>query len=172
MPVPKGLNLKWEKDIFIDAQIANKFASPPNEYYSELINWILAEDKTNPNNNAALMLSEKLIQEYIGGNRLSKQGTSIGVMINRIIASQRFNSVGMDIIKDFKRKHIFSCKQKQRGVYLKCNSKDYDHLPLVFYSNRKLAIIDDTGFLYSVLNFPKFSKGVNAQRSPEKLKYK
>ncbi len=166
--IPQGINMQWANDIFVDVQIANRFATPPNEHYENLIKNLLTTDKNNPANNLVLVLSETLINKYFAGNRLSQRITSIGVIINNLIANKRYNSVGKEICKSFKKKHIDNVGKRVNlhGV----NIEDKFLFPLVFYSNKKRAIIEDNSFRNAVMKFPTFSKGVTAVSCPSECK--
>jgi hypothetical protein len=156
------------KDIFIDAQIANKFAKPPSEDYKRLISWLYNNDKNNPKNNAILMISDKLLIEYKGGNQGCQSATSIVVIINKILIDSRYVKVKSNVINSFVSTKI--TKKIIKDVLLS-NKKDWYHFPLVFNSFRKLALVEDKNFANDILNFPRFSKGVMVFPSPEGVNF-
>lgn len=151
------------KDIFIDAQIANKFASPPNDCYKRLIRWLLTRDVNSPENDAILMISDKLINEYKGGNIGLNGGTSIGAIVNLLIRQNRYTKIETPDLKNFINRDI--TKAIKRG--LQSNQKDWWHFPLVFKSQRKLAIVEDGNFQIDLLNFPRYSRGVRVYATPD-----
>jgi len=156
------------KDIFIDADIANRFAKPPDESYRNLIKWLLKNDKGKPELNAILMLSDKLIGEYKGGNVGCCNVNSIAAILNTVLIELRYVKLKNDDLKHFIKTHI--TKKIIKDV-ITCNKKDWWHFPLVFYSDRKMAIVFDNKFRNDLLNFPKFSKGVSVFENPEEKIY-
>lgn len=157
------------RDIFIDACIANKyFSNPPNDHFKNLIRWLLKRDMEYPENNAYLVVSPKLVNEYIGGCRDSYMaGTSIAVIYNKLLSEDRLNRKTNDEIKTFHQNHFTNKVTKN----LRCNAKDRDHLPIVFLSNRKMVLSEDNNFLNDLVNFPGFGKHVIAAKSPENIPY-
>jgi hypothetical protein len=152
------------KDIFIDTNIAARFANP-NEHYQQLIAWLKAEDPQNPQNNAYLLISDHLRREYQRTNSHCKKGYSIITIYSYLQARGRLNAVSNDTIEQFKREYI---SKRQWGKFL---SNDKDHIPLVLCSVRKYVLSEDTKFLTDLINFPKFGKDVMYGQSPELLDY-
>ena len=58
-------------DIFIDDNIAKNFANPIDPEYRNLITWLLSY-YANPNQDAHLVVSQKLLEEYCGTVGLCK----------------------------------------------------------------------------------------------------
>ena len=54
-----------KKDIFIDNNIAMNFANPSDAEYKKLLCWLYVYNH-DPNKDAYLVVSIKLIEEYIG----------------------------------------------------------------------------------------------------------
>ena len=57
-----------KKDIFIDNNVANKFTNPQDTEYKKLTQWLLnfnVDDIENKNNYAHLVVSKKLLAEYL-----------------------------------------------------------------------------------------------------------
>jgi hypothetical protein len=151
------------KDIFIDTNIANKFAKPPSDNYKALIKWLFENDKDNPANNAILMLSDKLIIEYKSGNNGCTSVSAITSILNAVIQQGRFVKITTKEINDFNRKHITNGVKKD----LKSNKKDWLHFCLIFLSVRKFGIIGDNKFANDVVNFPKYKNYVRIYYSPD-----
>jgi hypothetical protein len=158
------------KDIFVDAQIANLFAEPPNEHYVKFICWLTGKKEENYAGEGYLVLSNKLINEYIGGCRLSSKETSIGAIIDLLIKKNRYNKFSAKEIKDFQSKH-FSKKLWNELKSKRSGSCDPDHIAIVLLSSRKMALSQDENLIHDLLNFPKFKKKVVVGRSPEKVPY-
>lgn len=53
-----------KKDIFIDNNIACRFANPMDPEMKKLINWIMKNEEGSEDN-AILVVSDKLLHEYI-----------------------------------------------------------------------------------------------------------
>lgn len=177
--IPKGKNLKWEKDVFVDVQIANRFAGANDTSYKQLIQHLLAGDKNNPES-CVLILSTKLINKYFAGSMVGKEGvspTSIRYILAYCIHNELFNSIGDDVVNGFYKKQFLTkgkkrMKKSKNGYNVKVNEEDKYLFPLVFFSKRKKAIIRDKNFRDAVLNWSPFSKGVIAVDCPSKLDYK
>ena len=157
-----------KKDIFIDASIANKFAKP-NESYRLLIQWLVRIDKENPENNAYLVISDKLKAEYWGGNQCCQHEFGIRHIYAILQREGRLIPYSADTIQDFIKKQVLPNKNRLK---IRCGKKDWNHFPLIFFSNRKMAIIQDKAFANAVLNFPPFSKNVIVAHEPHDLDYK
>lgn len=159
------------KDIFIDASIAIKFAKPPNEDYLKLIRWLQFEDKTEPQNNAFLLVSKLIVNEYFGSCKNYNEGTSITAIYDKMQKSKRVNRKERSEIESFIKKHFTPKIWKS----LRCKRRDTNdpkHIALILLSDRKMALTDDTDLLYDLLNFPKFKKIIKVERNPANLDYK
>ena len=155
------------KDIFIDANIANHFIGlvKVNPHYQNLINWLLTMDEDNPDNNAYLVISNELRNEYNRAGNCTHE-LSIVFIMDKMLRQGRINPISNSDIKNFCR----SCMTKR--VRNSFTSDDQHHIPVVLLSNRKMILSDDTNFISDLLNFPKLGNSVIAARRPENLKYK
>lgn len=160
------------KDIFIDVQIANRFANPPNEHYREFINWLLTNNKKNTASNAVMMLSAKLLQKYEAGCKNCTKPTSINTIIAIILLERRYTMISNKDIVDFRKKFVDNPDKKKKLNFIKCNNEDKDHILLIKRSIRKMMVCNDTNFINSVTQFPKWGKDVRWSRTPEKIPYK
>lgn len=153
-----------KKDIFIDAQIANKFSGDNlSPEYKALINWLLLDDKDNPENNAHLLSSKYLFKEYEGGNRGCQHEFSICHIYSILQGQGRINKVENDQIEAFKTQYF----SKSIWDNLNCKQGDSDdplHIIIILLSDRRMALIDDDDFITDLINFPKFGKTVKAQK--------
>ena len=147
------------KDIFIDNNVASKFCNPMDPEYLKLVNWLLKDSL------AHLVVSKKLIREYMASNKGATSGTSITVLISRLSIEGRLVNIGNEEIREFKRIHF----RKKVESKLTCNTEDRDHIPVVLLSKRKYALAYDQNFLTDLVNFPGFN--VTAASRPEKLPY-
>lgn len=154
------------KDIFIDNSCASKhFSSPVDENYIELIKWIVKFEEGSENN-AVLVISNKLLKEYYDSNRNASSPTSIPIIIAILTRQDRLNKKSNKELKDLTER-IFSKKIQKK---LRSNKKDWSHIALVLLSCRKMALTEDENLAYDLLNFPK-SKNIVSNR-PESLNYK
>ena len=79
-------------DIFIDNNIASKFANPADPEYKELIRWLMDNHKLSEgqdDDRAYLVVSQKLIAEYIRSCRDASGSTSIPMIINKLTQEGR-----------------------------------------------------------------------------------
>jgi hypothetical protein len=153
------------KDIFIDNNIAKNFANPLDPEYKKLIEWLIKFDDDNLPNNAHLMVSQKLLVEYISSAGAAYSATNITVIINKLTREGRLVKIDSRVIKDFQRRY-FTRKVVRK---LKCNRKDRDHIPVVLLSYRKYALSFDHNFSRDLVNFPGFV--VRVESRPENLPY-
>ncbi|MDY6785065.1 MAG: hypothetical protein SW833_21400 [Cyanobacteriota bacterium] len=72
-----------KKDIFIDNNIAKNFANPLDPEYKKLIKWLLTQ------NDAYLVVSVKLLQEYKSTCANATSPTSIPLIIDRLTRDGR-----------------------------------------------------------------------------------
>lgn len=151
-------------DIFIDAQIANKLAK--GSEYRDFIQWLMTD--------AVLMISDKLLKEYCGGNAGCGKATAILTIVALAQSQNRIKKIPLETLTKFKKDFIDDGKRKikSNGQKLLSNWKDWWHFPLVFNAPRKLGIVADLKFKYDLENFPRFSKGVQIYTSIEDCQYK
>jgi hypothetical protein len=157
-----------KKDIFIDTNIASKFCNPQDNEYKKLIEWLLhfdENDTENVDSYAHLVISRKLIGEYIRSNQNAITDTNIITIIDTLTRQNRLVRVQNDEIKNFRKKHFSKTTEKK----LKCNHEDREHIPVVLLSHRKYAISYDDNFIDDVVNFPGFK--VLAAKRPEHIPY-
>ena len=70
------------KDIFIDNNIAKNFSDPKDIEYKKLINWLKSFDINIPKNeNAHLVVSNRILQEYGDSSRGAKSTSTIANII-------------------------------------------------------------------------------------------
>ncbi len=156
-----------KKDIFIDNNIAKDFASPPDEEYKQLIRWLLEYDEEQEENNAYLVVSNGLIQEYMRSARAARSATSITAIVAKLTREGRLQKITNQQIKAFQQKHFTKKVQKK----LICNCEDRNLMPVVFLSERKYVLTIDVKFANDLINFPKFGKLVVVADHPGKLDY-
>ena len=153
------------KDIFIDNNIAKNFSNPIDKEYQKLIRWLKTNDKDNPENNAFLVVSKKLIGEYLRSSATAHSNTSIPSIIDFLTRENRLNRISNEMIKDFKRIHFTKKNMKK----LKSNNEDREHIPVVLLSFRKFALCLDNKFIEDLSSFSGFT--VRVEKRPEKLDY-
>ena len=156
-------------DIFIDNNIASKFANPADPEYKELIRWLMDNHDLNEakeDDRAYLVVSKKLMVEYSRSCRDSVGNTSITMIIDRLTRDGRLVLIKNQQIKDFK-SHFFTKTVEKR---LRSNSEDRDHIPTVLLSERKYVLTYDVNFTYDLVNFPGFTVIVRSR--PEDIQYK
>lgn len=159
-----------KKDIFIDNNIASKFANPQDEEYIKLTKWLLEYNKAdveNKDNYAHLIVSQKLLVEYTRSNQNATGGTSIPIIIDKLTRDGRLIKISNAEIKDFKDKNFTKTIEKK----LKCNIEDREHIPVVLLSNRKLVLSRDDNFAYDLKKIFKRYK-VIVEKRPQDLEYK
>ena len=153
------------KDIIIDNDCASKhFASPVDPEYIKLINWLLYFEEDSENN-AHLVISNKLLKEYIDSCRNSTSPTSLPLIVFKLTKEERIIKFSNNEIKEFIRKYF----TKKITRKLTCNNNDRYHIPLVLMSYRKMALSEDKKFINDLINFPGFKVVVSSK--PEDLKY-
>lgn len=141
------------KDLFIDTNIASRFTNPLDPEYKKLINWILAYDANNPDNNAYLVVSKKLLGEYYASARNANTNTSIPIIIDTLVRLGRRILISNAQIKKFQREYFTKKNEKN----LRSNNEDRDHIPVVLLSERKYALAIDDNFIYDLTHFPGFT---------------
>ncbi len=153
------------KDIFIDSNVASRFAHPIDEAYKKLVAWLMTYDEKQTSENAYLAVSLKLIHEYNRSNREVFANTAIPLIIAKLQRENRLHKIENQEIKDFQKKYFTKNILKK----LQSNSEDRAHLPVVLLSDRKMALSIDDNFLKDLLIFKKFK--VTVAKRPELLPY-
>jgi len=152
------------KDIFIDNNIAKDFATPINPYYKPLIKWLFDYNKNE--NDAFLVMSKKLMNEYVASAQNCMKSTSIVVIVSKLTREGRINPFSNSDIKEF-----MSSEYKPKVLRkLRSNFKDRYHIPIVLLSERKIALTKDVNFSFDLENFPKYN--VIVEDCPSKVDYK
>lgn len=154
------------KDIFIDNNIACRFCNPLDSNLKDLITWLMAYNDGNDEENAYLVVSKKLLNEYISSCREADGSTSIPVIINQLTRENRLIRISNEQIKDFQTKYFTKKVEKK----LRSNNEDRNHIPVVLLSDRKYVLTNDTNFTYDLKNFPGFT--VLVSNRPEEIPYK
>lgn len=159
------------KDIFIDTQVAILFANTKDKHLEKLISWLLYQDIENPENNAYLVISDKLRIEYFNSNKDNEKEFSITTIFHTLLGQGRLHTKKSDEIKNFQTQYFTkkvwsNLRSKRKG------SDDPSHVALVMLSNRRMVLSRDNNFLYDVINF-KGVKGVKvcANQCPSQLNY-
>ncbi|MEI2737415.1 MAG: hypothetical protein V9F01_01360 [Chitinophagaceae bacterium] len=155
-------------DIFIDAQVANKFATPPDKDYSDLSDWLWSNDLSDKLQNAHLVVCQKLINDYFGGNQHCAKSRSICSIYDKMMKEDRILKKTKDEISNFQKK-FFKWKD------LRCKesgSSDPSLIPLIFLSNRMIGLCEDENLIYDIINMPKWKNKAIVKRHPKDLKYR
>lgn len=158
-----------KRDIFIDNNIASKFANPADPEYKELIQWLMEnhEIKEDMEDDLAyLVVTQKLLIEYFRSSRDATGATAIPMVINKLTKEGRLIRFSNQQIKEFKNRHFTKAIEKN----LQSNVEDRDHIPAVLMSDRKYALTYDSGLTYDLEHFPGFS--VLVCKRPEDMPYK
>lgn len=157
------------KDIFIDTNIAKNFSNLKDEEYKKLISWLITFDERIPKEeNAHLVVSDKLLQEYISSSSGAKSTTTIANIISRLWKQGRKIKFTSKEIKEFQNKH-FKTRIKNK-FNLHTANKDTNHVPIILMSDRKKALIIDKEFRNTINNFPRFR--AEAESKPREEFYK
>jgi uncharacterized membrane protein len=157
-----------KKDIFIDNNIASRFKNPADPEYIKLRDWLLLYREIKENeadNNAHLVVSNKLLNEYSRSNQNIKDGQNIILIIARLQRQGRLIKIDNQAIKEFQQEYFTKKTLKK----LSCNEEDREHIPVVLLSHRKYALSIDDAFVNDLLNFPRFNATV--AKRPEELPY-
>src|SRR3712207_1348275 len=118
------------KDLFIDTNVASRFTNPLDPEYKKLTSWLLEYDKDNPDNNAYLVVSKKLLGEYYASARNANSATSIPVIIDKLLREGRIVTISNEQIKKFQR--LYFSKKIIRS--LRSSNEDREHIPTVLLS--------------------------------------
>lgn len=140
-----------KKDIFIDNNIACRFANPMDPEMKKLIDWLM-KNVEGSDKNAIMVVSPKLLHEYLASCQGAYGMTSIPMIINQLTREGRLTKISNAQIKDFQMK-FFSKKVEKN---LRSNQEDRNHIPVVLLSERKYALTNDEKFTYDLRHFPGF----------------
>jgi len=152
------------KDIFIDNNIAKNFCNPLDPEYKNLIKWLKTYNDMAPDQNAYLVVSNKLLAEY-QRTAMGSSATNIIAIIAQLTKEGRILKISNEQIKTFKQKYFTKKVEKD----LKSNREDREHIPVVLLSDRKYALAIDKNFIKDLLNFPGFT--VTVKTKPQDLPY-
>jgi len=161
------------KDIFIDNNVAKNFATPIDKHYKDLIAWINEFDQdlveNNPHlisNYAQLIVSQKLLKEYLSSSYNSSKINAIPMIINRLTREGRLKKISKTEIDCF----ISDNFSKTVKRNLKSNVEDHCHIVVVLLSVRKLCLTYDKNLSIDLTNFPGHT--VSVKKRPEELIYR
>ena len=140
------------KDLFIDNNVARCFANPIDPEYKRLLAWLRRYDETSPLDCAHLVVSNKLICEYMRTCQLSSSPTSIVAIVDMHTRQGRLQKRSSKDIKEFRRVHYKPHVEKS----LRCKGDDRDHVATVLMSFRKMALVRDKGLRHDINSFPGF----------------
>lgn len=155
-----------KKDIFIDNNIACRFSNPMDPNLKELVKWIMTYDEDKDEENAYLVVSNKLLSEYLSSSRGAYGNTSIPTIIAKLTKENRLIKISNEQIKDFQATY-FTNKVKKK---LRSNNEDRNHIPVVLLSDRKYVLTNDTNFTFDLEHFPGFVVVISSR--PENIPYK
>jgi len=130
----------------------------------KLIAWIM-EYEEGSHNNAMLVVSDKLLREYIASYQGAYGATSIPTIIGKLTREGRLTKITNADIKGFQ--NIYITKTVERN--LRSNQEDRNYIPVVLLSERKFALTNDRNFTFDLEHFPGFRVLVSS--SPENLPY-
>jgi len=154
------------KDIFIDTNVAIRFANPLDENFKELVRWLFNYDELNLTNNAYLVVSNKLIQEYCQSNRNCSKPTSIPILVDKMTRENRLFKIENQALDQFMTQNF---KPKIIKRFLS-NVKDHFHIALILMSPRKYALARDDNFIHDLESYAGYL--VTVRKRPEDLDYR
>ena len=161
------------KDIFIDNNVAKNFATPIDNNYKELINWINNFDKEliqkEPEKKtefAHLVVSQKLLVEYLKSSKDCSKPNAIPTIINRLTQEGRLLKITSQEITNFTSQN-FTKKIKKN---LLSNNEDHTHIATILLSNRKFCLTYDDNLTKDLINYPGYN--VTVKKRPEDINYK
>ena len=91
-----------KKDIFIDNNIACRFANPMDPEMKKLINWIMKNGEGSEDN-AILVVSDKLLREYIASCQGANGSTSIPMIVGKLTKEGRLLKSSKDLESPWQR---------------------------------------------------------------------
>lgn len=158
-----------KRDIFIDNNIACRFANPIDPHYKELVSWLI-ENHVIPENQeddrAYLVVSNKLLNEYLSSCRGAPATNAIPNIVNKLLRDGRLIKISNKQISEFKTTYFTKTVERK----LTSNAEDRNHIPVVLLSERRMALTNDEKFTYDLVNFPGFTVIVSDR--PERIPYK
>ncbi len=154
-----------KKDIFIDNNIAKNFANPMDPEYKKLISWLKIHNN-NKNADAYLVISKKLLEEYISTSGQCNASTNICAIVALLHSQGRLDIFTNSQISQFCRTHYK--KHVVQNMICSYIDRKY-HIPTVLLSERHYALSIDDAFIRDLINFPGFT--VVAAKRPEYLNY-
>lgn len=158
-----------KRDIFIDNNIACRFANPIDSNYKSLVAWlndnhIIPHDQED--DRAYLVVSNKLLQEYFASCRGALSTNAITNIVNKLMREGRLVKISNEQINTFRNTYFSKAIEKK----LKSNAEDRNHIPVVLLSDRKMALTNDDKFTSDLEFFPGFT--VIVSNRPEQIPYK
>lgn len=158
-----------KRDIFIDNNIACRFANPVDANYKDLVVWlndnhVIPEDQED--DRAYLVVSNKLLKEYLSSCRGALATNAIPNIVNKLLREGRLIKISNEQISEFKNTYFTKTVERK----LTSNAEDRNHIPVVLLSERKMALTNDEKFTYDLENFPGFTVVVSDR--PEQISYK
>jgi len=153
-----------KKDIFIDNNIACRFSNPMDPEMKKLIYWI-QKYVAGSEDNAILVVSQKLLNEYFASCKGAYGKTSIPIILDQLTREGRICKISNSEIKEFKAKYF----TKKVENHLMSNQEDRNHIPVALLSERKYVLTRDDKFTYDLLHFPGFK--VLVCERPQDLPY-
>ncbi len=161
------------KDIFIDNCVAKNFTAPIDQHYKDLIEWInefdedLVEKEPNKISSFAhLVVSQKLLVEYLRPSRDCSKPNAIPSIVNRLTREGRLQKKSKAEIQEFMSDNF--SKKVQKGLL--SNQEDHCHIVCVLISNRKMCLTYDENLSKDLNEFPGYK--VLVEKRPENLNYK
>lgn len=157
-----------KKDIFIDNNVATRFSNPQDKEYIKLTTWLLEYDSkaVDKDNFAHLVVSQKLLVEYLRSAYNCKAGTSIPIIIGKLQQQNRLIIIKNKDIASFKKEHFTKAIERK----FTCNAQDRDLIPVILKSNRKFVLTYDQNFTDDLMTFPGFT--VLVKKRPEDIPYR
>jgi hypothetical protein len=143
------------KDVFVDNNVAKNFCNPVDQNYKDFITWLRDE--------GYLVVTNKILSEYVGSTGGSSSATNIVVIIDRLTRDGRLIRFSSQQLEGFN----FKAGIKRA---LRSNRKDHPHIKAVLLSDRKLALSLDNNFRHDLNNFP--GHLAVARERPEELNYR
>ncbi len=151
-----------KKDIFIDNNTTQYFSNPIDKGYSKLIDWIRTYNE-NEEDDAYLIISPYLLKEYNESNRYPNSRTNIVQIIADLTRQERLIHFTKKQIEDFQKQNF---SKKILKKLLTRNTKDFNHIPIVLMSDRKMALTEDKNFTLDLKHFD-----ASVAEKPEDLFY-
>ncbi len=142
------------KDIFVDNNIAQNFARAKDSHYRKFCTWLY--------NTGCLVVSNKLIQEYISSNRDCHIHLGIASIIDAQTRDGRLNRIKNSQLRQFR-------FQQNIKRSFRSNHRDHEFIKLVLLSFRKLALTIDQNLAYDIKHYPRYSCKVSSR--PECIPY-